>query len=131
MNQYQKRVQVSLERLSIPTWYKSSGTSSQTPTQQVATRSISSPTGWRRHLPQPQAHSNNTKNQDISLKLSWSQRQSRMPKARPVNPSPRVPYLGWRQEYVKEKLYSGPAQRLARSLTGLDKVHREARAEEQ
>ena len=119
MNKYQRRVKVSMERLNIPSWYKSPVTTSHTPTRLAA--------GWRRHLSQSPAYSNTEHNQEVSLKLPVGQRQSRVQNPRTVGPSSCVPYLGWRQEYLEGRLYLGPKERLARSCRGLDKIHSQDR----
>ena len=127
MNKYQRRVQVSMERLNIPSWYRSSATSSHTPTRLAASRSTSSPVGWRRHLSQSSTISNTEENQEVYLKRYISQRQSRIPSPKSVRSSACVPYLGWRQEYTRDRLYLGPMERLARSCRGLDRIHRQDR----
>merc|ERR1719186_2414373 len=59
MNPYQRRVQASMERLSVPSWYKPSDTPSPSPTTPHTPRwrqagggspSSSSSAGWRRHI---------------------------------------------------------------------------------
>ena len=113
MNKYQRRVQVSMEKLDVPSWYRSPGTSSPTPTRLAASRSASSPGGWRRHLSQPSPFPSRRLNLDRYQRLPSSQRQGRVPQCESLSPC--VPYLGWRKEQGRERLYWGPAQRLARS----------------
>ena len=122
MNKYQRRVQISMERLNIPSWYRS--TSSNTPTRLAASRSASCPTGWRRHLSQPLLSLDVIKNQELSVRLSNSDNLRRGMPAKSSNHSC-VPYLGWRHEYNRERLYYGPPHRLARSCSHILREEKE------
>ena len=128
MNPYQRRVQASMERLSVPSWYNPldnpspSSASPHTPRwRQTGGRSSSSSTGWRRHLSQPPSSSTSPTPERNSRPLSSQRYKSRcttLPQPRkPPQPAGQKPYLGWRQEAAEAGSVTGPAQRLARSAT--------------
>ena len=100
---YQRRVQASMERLSVPSWYRTPAQSS------LRRRSHSS--GWTRPGPS-------------SPILRRSPSLARVPRAAPLQPPsrparPSLPYLGWRSlaSLPLPSLAAGPTERLARTVT--------------
>jgi len=143
MNQYQKRVQVSMEKLNVPTWFKSSNPSPETSTPRTPRWKpsgkdplSSTSSGWRRHLSHHTPPSTASTLERNSTPLSSQRYRSRLgslaassrsPSISSMNssmsstcPSPSKPlYLGWRsQERLDTDLnyQSSPASRLARSV---------------
>jgi len=134
MNPYQRRVQASMERLSVPSWYKPSDTPSPSPTTPHTPRwrqagggssssSSSSSAGWRRHISHTASPSTTSTLERNSTPLSSQRYRSRFgtlpsstrsPSNSSINsssstisstPSKQV-YLGWRSQ---ERLDIGPA----------------------
>merc|ERR1719233_1220866 len=144
MNHYQKRVQVSMEKLNIPSWYKSPSntparSTPQTPRWKQSGRepSTSSSLGWRRHLahsPSPSQTSSLERSatplssQRYRSRVRTMQSSSRSPSISSMNssissstlPSPsKQVYLGWRSQErlnMDQDYLTSPASRLAKSV---------------
>jgi len=140
MNQYQRRVQVSMEKLNVPSWYKSKANPPTAPSTPQTPRwrqsgggsSSSSCSGWRRHISHSVSPSTASTPERNSTPLSSQRYRSRIrtlsslsisPSNSSSSPLPSTPskpvYLGWRSQ---ERLDTGPvylaspANRLASSL---------------
>jgi hypothetical protein len=146
LNPYQRRVQESMEKLNVSSWYKSPAITSPLTTSPRAPRwgkveSSASSTGWRRHVSHSESRSTTSALPRNSTPLSSQRYRSRfstlpssirsastssMNSSSSTNsvPVPRVKvYLGWRSQ---ERLDIGPAyltsptQRLASSVVPSD-----------
>jgi len=143
MNTYQKRIQASMEKLNVPTWYKSSSSNTTAPptptptlrppsksstlpsfTSSWRTASLSTQAGWRRQNPPLSSSiSSAASTLDRQSCLVTSQRfrnkVSTLPSSSSANNLlPNKVYLGWRSQERLDigPLYlTSPAQRLATS----------------
>ena len=122
MNKYTRRVQVSMDKLSVPSWYKPPDTTAPTTTHQTSrwrltgsTKSLSTSAGWRRHLSQPQSLPTCQIKEKLSKTL-YSEKHNQRAKPEPSKPSQatREPYLGWRHQTSNQKSLSGPMERMVR-----------------
>jgi len=141
LNQYQRRVQGSMEKLNVPSWFKSPSPSPATPSTPRWRQSSSSSTDWRRHLSNSVTASPSTpstlersstplSSQRYRSRLRALPSSSRSPSISSINssssaispatisPRPKV-YLGWRSQErldTDPAFLASPASRLASSL---------------
>jgi len=135
LNKYQKRVQASMERLNVSSWYKSPALSPPVPTSSRLGKeeSNSSPAGWRRHISHSESRTSTLSRNSTPLSSQrYRSRFSTLPSsvrsastasmnsASSTNSSPRVQmYLGWRSQErldIGPAYLTSPAQRLASSV---------------
>ena len=137
LNSYQRRVQASMEKLTMPDWFKTSSrspsapptprlsTSNSTPAQLTSSwrsSTLSSQPGWRRHGSVTSSSRSSTLERKTSTMSSQDYRSRMSTLTSASSTSHRTPvkpvYLGWRSQ---ERLDTGPsylttpAQRLASS----------------
>ena len=123
MNQYQRRVQVSLEKLSVPSWYRSSATprlrqselsSSSSPWRSQTSDSVSSGISFRKEINSPWLSSKNSR---TSYRAGSSFTRSTSSSSMTSTLSRKQVYLGWRSQEKARTIIRSPAERLASSVT--------------
>jgi len=138
MNPYQRRVQASMEKLSVPSWYNPPDTPSPSPSTPHISRwrqaGGSSSAGWRRHVSHSASSTTSTlernpthlSSQRYKARFSTLPSSTRSPSNSSINsststlsstPSKQV-YLGWRSQErldIGPAYLTSPAQRLASS----------------
>jgi len=123
MNQYQRRVQVSLEKLSVPSWYRSSATprlrqsglsSSCSPWRSQTSDSLSSGISFRKEINSAWL---SNKNSRTSYRGGSSFTRSTSSSSITSTLSRQQGYLGWRLQERVSTIIRSPAERLASSVT--------------
>lgn len=123
MNQYQRRVQASLEKLNVPSWYRSTNTprlrqsglsSFYSPWRQQTSDSLPSDNSFRKEINSPGLLSKNSRTKYRTV--SSIPRSSSSSSITSTLSSKQV-YLGWRSQERIPTIIKSPAERLASSVT--------------